>query len=145
MPMLVPRPPLSLTTATRSSAPAVPSPAEVGRGGDVAHRLELGVGQRPGRAGLERPVRALERADGLLGLAVGAHLLDRRAQALRAHGRTRAGGPGATATASSGGVAPGGNRARTAPPNPPPMIRAPAAPAAASRSTVASTSGTETS
>ena len=42
-------------------------------------------------------------------------------------------------------AAPGGNRASTAPPKPPPIMRAPAAPAALSRSTVASTSGTEAS
>ncbi len=43
--------------------------------------------------------------------------------------RSAAPGPGRTATAPSGGVAPGGNRASTWPPNPPPMIRAPSAPA----------------
>ena len=42
-------------------------------------------------------------------------------------------------------AAAGRSSASTAPPKPPPIIRAPAAPARLSRSTVASTSGTEAS
>ena len=57
----------------------------------------------------------------------------------------RAGAPGTTARAPSGRGTPGGSSARTEPPKPPPTIRAPAAPAAFSRSTVASTSGTDAS
>ena len=44
----------------------------------------------------------------------------------------RAAGPGATATAPSGRGQPGGSSASTAPPKPPPIMRAPAAPAALS-------------
>jgi hypothetical protein len=58
---------------------------------------------------------------------------------------TRAGNPGSTASASAGGCAPGGNSPSTAPPKPPPIIRAPAAPAASKRSRAASTAGTEAS
>ena len=55
-----------------------------------------------------------------------------------------AGGPGATGIAPAGAATPGANSASTAPPKPPPTIRAPAAPAAFRRSTVRSTSGTDT-
>ena len=56
-----------------------------------------------------------------------------------------AGGPGATDIAPAGTTTPGASSASTAPPNPPPTIRAPDAPAAIRRSTVRSTSGTDTS
>ena len=59
--------------------------------------------------------------------------------------RSRAGAPGATARAAAGRATPGGSSARTEPPKPPPTIRAPAAPAAFRRATVASTSGTDAS
>ena len=59
--------------------------------------------------------------------------------------RSRAAGPGATTTAPSGRGQPTGSSASTAPPKPPPIMRAPAAPACLSRSTVASTSGTDAS
>ena len=58
---------------------------------------------------------------------------------------SRAGGARGDRVAPSGRAAPGGNSASTAPPKPPPIIRAPAAPAALRRSTVASTSGTDAS
>ncbi len=57
----------------------------------------------------------------------------------------RAPGAGRTGRAALGGSAPGGNSASTAPPNPPPMIRAPSAPASRQASTARSTSGTDTS
>ena len=63
----------------------------------------------------------------------------------RRYARTRAGNPGSTATASGGACAPGGNSANTEPPNPPPIIRAPAAPASSIRSRACSTVGTEAS
>ena len=59
--------------------------------------------------------------------------------------RSRAGAPGATTRAPAGRATPGGSSASTEPPKPPPTIRAPAAPAAFRRSTVASTSGTDAS
>ena len=59
--------------------------------------------------------------------------------------RRRAAGPGATETQPSGSRAPGANSASTEPPKPPPTIRAPAAPACMSASTVRSTSGTDAS
>ena len=57
--------------------------------------------------------------------------------------RATAGGPGATTSAPAGTATPGRSSASTAPPKPPPTIRAPAAPASLSRSTVRSTSGTD--
>jgi hypothetical protein len=62
----------------------------------------------------------------------------------RSH-RSRAAGPASTVIAPSGGPLPRPKSASTEPPNPPPMIRAPSAPARRQRSTVRSTSGTETS
>jgi DHA3 family tetracycline resistance protein-like MFS transporter len=67
------------------------------------------------------------------------------AQRRRRYARTRAGNPGSTAIASGGACAPGGNSASTEPPNPPPIIRAPAAPASSIRSRACSTAGTEAS
>ena len=55
---------------------------------------------------------------------------------------SRAGAPGVTATEPLGGSTPGGSRASTEPPKPPPTMRAPAAPACMSATTVASTSAT---
>src|SRR3954452_8684659 len=69
----------------------------------------------------------------------------RSADRVLAPQRSRAGAPGATARAPAGRAIPGGSRARTDPPKPPPTIRVPAAPAAFRRSTVASTSGTDAS
>ena len=62
----------------------------------------------------------------------------------QASSSTRAGPAGATGRQPSGGVLPGGKSARTEPPKPPPMIRAPAAPAARSRAASASTVGVDT-
>ena len=53
-------------------------------------------------------------------------------------------GPGATAVVPSGSGVRGSNRPSTEPPKPPPIRRAPAAPAASSAETVASTAGVET-
>ena len=98
----------------------------VGGARDVRDRFEVAVGQRARRAGAQRLVGARERADRLGRLAVGPHLLRRRAQAGAGHGSSRrAAGPGATSTASGGGLAPGGNSPRIAPPKPPPTMRAP--------------------
>ena len=55
----------------------------------------------------------------------------------------RAGGPGSTATALGGGREPGGNRPSTEPPKPPPIMRAPAAPASFIVRTARSSSGTD--
>ena len=59
-------------------------------------------------------------------------------------GRMCAPGPGATSMQSAGTGRPGSNRPSTDPPKPPPIRRAPAAPARSSFSTVASTAGVET-
>jgi drug/metabolite transporter (DMT)-like permease len=59
--------------------------------------------------------------------------------------RSPAAGPGSTPIALSGGSLPAAKSASTEPPNPPPMILAPSAPAPRQRSTARSTSGTETS
>ena len=56
-----------------------------------------------------------------------------------------AGGPGSTTSAPLGRTTPGRSSASTDPPKPPPTIRAPAAPASLSASTVRSTSGTDAS
>jgi hypothetical protein len=59
--------------------------------------------------------------------------------------RSLAAGPGSTPIALSGGSLAAAKSASTEPPNPPPMILAPSAPAPRQRSTARSTSGTETS
>ena len=58
---------------------------------------------------------------------------------------TLAPSPGRTSTASSGTEASDGRSPRTCPPKPPPMIRAPSAPARFSRATASSTAGVDTS
>ena len=64
---------------------------------------------------------------------------------VEAEAESPGGAPGDDGDDAVGSRAPGGSSASTAPPKPPPIIRAPAAPACLSLSTVASTSGTETS
>jgi DHA3 family tetracycline resistance protein-like MFS transporter len=86
-------------------------------------------------------VPALRATDGAAASSAGLPGAQRR----RRYARTRAGNPGSTAIASGGACAPGGNSASTEPPNPPPIIRAPAAPASSIRSRACSTAGTEAS
>ena len=64
---------------------------------------------------------------------------------LHGHGISLAPGPGLTSIASSGAWASGGSSPRTLPPKPPPIIRAPSAPARFSRRTACSTAGVEIS
>ena len=93
-------------------------------------RLHVGAdGQGGGAAGRRGPHRGAQR----------------RLTAAGQDHRTRAGGPGATATAPSGSGAPGASSASTEPPKPPPTMRAPAAPASLSAATASSTAGTEAS
>ena len=85
MPMLVPRPPLSLTiTASSSGASAAGSSRGID---EVVDRLEVGLGQHPRRPGLELAVVVGEGRDRGVRDALATHLLLGGLQAL---GRTSA-------------------------------------------------------
>ena len=99
--------------------------------------------QGRGRAAGEGLKEAREERRGL-GAGEATHRPTWRAGAV-AYAASVAPGPASTETAPGGGSAPGGNSASTEPPNPPPMIRAPSAPASLQAFTVSSTAGTETS
>jgi hypothetical protein len=108
-------------------------------------------GRAWGRMGSEANGRA-DVGQATVGQAGRADVGQVRAGLRRACGRAPPGypaiaapGPGSTGIAPGGGSAPGANSASTEPPNPPPMIRAPSAPASLQAFTASSTAGTETS
>ena len=81
MPMLVPSPPFSLSTTTRSIADASPSPSS-DSGRHLVERLDLALGHETLLARAQALLVARERLDRDLGQPLGAHLVGRLA-----HGR----------------------------------------------------------
>ena len=85
IPMLVPRPPLSLITTVRSSASRSASSGSRLGLGDVLELLEVVVGQHPRLARHELLVVVLEGGDRRVGHALRLHLLLRGPQSVVAH------------------------------------------------------------